>query len=675
MKKIALLISILVLSISILASSTVAFADQTEKVNNTYKDTYELDTGIINYASITAFIDNAEQLNDIKLAVEEGKTPAMVYLRVKQIDGVLKVVAKDGAILTSLTDVLNNYTGDTIIPAFYLENSDTDTASVLQRYIIKHNICDAFVVSSDADLLASVIIYKNSMGTNSKLQVGGMLIIEDCAELSLAQINSLANKAKSRAVLVNAKDFSKERTHTYATDHALGYSISIYLKTDGVSEMQSAVLDGARGICTDDWRSAINFMESIKRNTYVRPINIIAHRGMDTVYQENTIEGIVQAAYAGVASIEIDPRLTKDKKIVLMHDGDIHRVTGLDGKVNDYTLEQLKVLAVNVNSNAETAPICTLEDVFVLYTKLGLNTPLNLDAKETNIEYFQILYDLIEEYSMWGNIASIGVADTNHSAYVKQMFSPKLPHLYDKVSGVTAETKETWQLTIDNWITLLSSSASGVRGNVSPYYTRLIYSDGDGIAQPEVLREATDRAIAVTPYQFDNIEHIEEAFFFSMADFSTGNSDYLRDFIEILNMDKDIYEVAVGDEVELTGKTITIDGTETNVKCLSYLVVDGDESVIEVKDRKVIAQKEGAITLRMKTTFTKANIEYDVYSNLITITVGDGNSQTSQNPTIGENINNSGCNGSIAEQTIIFTPVLLCVYIVAILKKKVKDNG
>ena len=42
MKKIALLISILVLTISILASNTVAFADQTEIVNNTYKDTYEI---------------------------------------------------------------------------------------------------------------------------------------------------------------------------------------------------------------------------------------------------------------------------------------------------------------------------------------------------------------------------------------------------------------------------------------------------------------------------------------------------------------------------------------------------------------------------------------------------------------------------------------------------------
>ena len=96
---------------------------------------------------------------------------------------------------------------------------------------------------------------------------------------------------------------------------------------------------------------------------------------------------------------------------------------------------------------------------------------------------------------------------------------------------------------------------------------------------------------------------------------------------------------------------------------------------LEIVNGDVIAKKEGAITLRMKTTFTKANIEYDVYSSPITITVGDANSQTSQNPTIGENINNSGCNGSIAEQTIIFTPVLLCVYIGAILKKKVKDNG
>jgi hypothetical protein len=133
--------------------------------------------------------------------------------------------------------------------------------------------------------------------------------------------------------------------------------------------------------------------------------------------------------------------------------------------------------------------------------------------------------------------------------------------------------------------------------------------------------------------------------------------------------------VSEGEEVELTGKTIAIDGTENNVKCLSYLVVDGDESVIETKDKKIIAQKEGSLTLRTCTTFTKGNIEYDVYSSPITITVGARNSQTSQNQTVGDGVNYSGCNGNITEQTIIFAPVLLCAYIVATLKKKGKENG
>ena len=62
----------------------------------------------------------------------------------------------------------------------------------------------------------------------------------------------------------------------------------------------------------------------------------IAHRGDSTTAPENTIEAIQAAADFGCEGIEIDVRLTKDNKIVLMHDEYIDRMVfnGKETKLN-----------------------------------------------------------------------------------------------------------------------------------------------------------------------------------------------------------------------------------------------------------------------------------------------------------------------------------------------------
>lgn len=71
---------------------------------------------------------------------------------------------------------------------------------------------------------------------------------------------------------------------------------------------------------------------------------VIAHRGYRAKYPENTLSAFRAALEAGVQMIELDVMLTRDRKVVVIHDPILDRTTNGQGQVHDFTLEELKGL-------------------------------------------------------------------------------------------------------------------------------------------------------------------------------------------------------------------------------------------------------------------------------------------------------------------------------------------
>lgn len=69
-----------------------------------------------------------------------------------------------------------------------------------------------------------------------------------------------------------------------------------------------------------------------------------AHRGDMKNFPENTIPALESAVRKGAHMIELDVALTKDGKLVLMHDDTVDRTTDGTGKVGDFTFEELRAL-------------------------------------------------------------------------------------------------------------------------------------------------------------------------------------------------------------------------------------------------------------------------------------------------------------------------------------------
>ena len=74
-----------------------------------------------------------------------------------------------------------------------------------------------------------------------------------------------------------------------------------------------------------------------------------AHRGASEYTPENTFLAFYTGIFMGANGIETDVQMTKDGILVLFHDDTITRLTGKEGAIADYTLEELREFTFEQN--------------------------------------------------------------------------------------------------------------------------------------------------------------------------------------------------------------------------------------------------------------------------------------------------------------------------------------
>ncbi|MCC8171011.1 MAG: glycerophosphodiester phosphodiesterase family protein [Parabacteroides sp.] len=123
-------------------------------------------------------------------------------------------------------------------------------------------------------------------------------------------------------------------------------------------------------------------------------ILVSGHRGgREKGFPENSIQGFENVLVRLPAFFEIDPRLTKDSVIVLMHDATLDRTTTGKGKLSDYTWAELQnVRLKDCGGHVTDCKIPTLEEA-IRWSK-G-KTVINLDKKDVPLE---MIVELIKKY-------------------------------------------------------------------------------------------------------------------------------------------------------------------------------------------------------------------------------------------------------------------------------------
>ncbi len=141
----------------------------------------------------------------------------------------------------------------------------------------------------------------------------------------------------------------------------------------------------------------------------------IAHRGLHNLkegYPENSIPAFKRATEFGLA-IENDIHLTKDGEVVVFHDDDLKRACGVNKKVSELTLKELK--EYNLFETSEKIP--TLKECLEVVRG---KTPLLIEFKSDGGNHEKLVIaanEILKEYK---------------GLYLIQSFYPQILYYYRK---------------------------------------------------------------------------------------------------------------------------------------------------------------------------------------------------------------------------------------------------
>lgn len=145
---------------------------------------------------------------------------------------------------------------------------------------------------------------------------------------------------------------------------------------------------------------AIGVFSQTHSDTLVQRLNdrhtdkvlIVAHRGDWRNAPENSLQALKNCIRMGVDMIEIDLKKTKDGQLVIMHDATINRTTNGKGRVDEYTLAELRQFRLkNGMGRVTNHPIPTLEEMLIEAKGKIL---INIDK---GYDYFQDVYTLLQK--------------------------------------------------------------------------------------------------------------------------------------------------------------------------------------------------------------------------------------------------------------------------------------
>ena len=191
--------------------------------------------------------------------------------------------------------------------------------------------------------------------------------------------------------------------------------------------------EGAQYLKIKNSRQLHDFFKYSNRD---RPL-ISGHRGgMVKGMPENSIQAFEYTLSHTPAFFEIDPRLTKDSVIVLMHDATLDRTTNGTGRVSDFTLEELKKLRLKDKYGELTDfQIPTLEEVIVWAKG---KTILNLDKKDVPLK---MTADIIQRMDADGHVMV-----TVHTAEQAAFYIERIPDIMFSAFVKTKEAFDSYEV-------------------------------------------------------------------------------------------------------------------------------------------------------------------------------------------------------------------------------------
>lgn len=130
---------------------------------------------------------------------------------------------------------------------------------------------------------------------------------------------------------------------------------------------------------------------------------IAGHRGIKALYPENTKVSFLAAIETGVDMIETDLRLTKDGRIVMIHDDTVDRTSNGSGAVSEKSLDEIKELDAGIKfaQKFKGEQILTLEEFCELVLPHE-DLLLNIEIKDANTDLVDMAMKIFQRFALTG---------------------------------------------------------------------------------------------------------------------------------------------------------------------------------------------------------------------------------------------------------------------------------
>ncbi|WP_191559761.1 glycerophosphodiester phosphodiesterase [Bacillus idriensis] len=246
----------------------------------------------------------------------------------------------------------------------------------------------------------------------------------------------------------------------------------------------------------------------------------VSHRGASGYAPEHTITSYQMGDKMHGDYIEVDLQMTKDGKLIAMHDETVDRTTDGTGLVKDYTLEQIKQLDAGswfnekypqyANQDYAGLKVPTLEEVF---QKFGKNAKYYIETKSPEV------YPGMEKELL----RLVNDFEINKKTLLVQSFSPlslkTMNELDPSVKLVQLLSYKTNAVITDAEIAAIKQYAMGV----GPNYTYL---------NQDYVQKVVGSGLEIHPYTVNDKETMKKLIDWGVTGMFTNFPDRLHEVMK-----------------------------------------------------------------------------------------------------------------------------------------------